>query len=138
MIDLIREKYPIHKPTFTAVLRRVARELGLRGQISIRLAAPAESRELNRTYRGKDYATDVLSFPQHERLPDGYHVGDILVCFDIAVAQAAEQGHSVERELLELMVHGLLHLAGFDHETDQGEMLARQRELMTAFAGEFA
>jgi probable rRNA maturation factor len=76
------------------------------------ITSDAELRELNRKFRGKNYATDVLSFP-----PD-----DIAISFDRAAAQAAELGHSIEDELRILMLHGLLHLAGMDHETDAGAM----------------
>jgi probable rRNA maturation factor len=71
-----------------------------------------ELRSLNRKFRGKDYATDVLSFPAE----------DIAISFDRAAAQAAERGHTVEDELRILILHGLLHLAGMDHETDAGAM----------------
>ncbi|MFM2125383.1 MAG: rRNA maturation RNase YbeY [Acidobacteriota bacterium] len=74
-----------------------------------------ELRRLNKQFRGKDYATDVLSFPE-----DGG--GEIAISFDRAVAQAAEMGHSVEAELRILMLHGALHLTGMDHEQDNGEM----------------
>ena len=71
-----------------------------------------ELRSLNRKFRGKDYPTDVLSFPAE----------DIAISFDRAAAQAAERGHAVEDELRILILHGLLHLAGMDHETDSGAM----------------
>jgi probable rRNA maturation factor len=76
------------------------------------IASDRELRALNRRFRGKDYATDVLSFPPTE----------IAISYDRAAAQAAEYGHSVEEELRILMLHGVLHLAGMDHETDSGEM----------------
>jgi probable rRNA maturation factor len=74
-------------------------------------------RELNRKFRRKDYATDVLSFPS----ADGA-AGELAISLDRAAQQAAECGHSVEDELRILMLHGVLHLAGMDHETDSGEM----------------
>jgi len=79
----------------------------------------AELRRLNRRFLGKNYATDVLSFPA-----DGGKgsCGDLAISIDRAKAQAAEHGHSVEDELRILMLHGALHLAGFDHEADGGEM----------------
>ncbi len=93
-------------------LKDLAREI-LPGQTVTCLIAPdAELRTLNQKFRGKNCTTDVLSFP-----PD-----DIAISFDRAVAQAAELGHSVEDELRILMLHGLLHLAGMDHETDGGAM----------------
>jgi probable rRNA maturation factor len=76
------------------------------------IASDEDLSALNRKFRGKDYAADVLSFP-----PD-----DIAVSFDRAAAQAGELGHGVEIELRILMLHGLLHLAGMDHHTDKGAM----------------
>lgn len=93
-------------------LKDLAKEI-LPGQAVTCLIAPdRELQKLNREFRGKNYATDVLSFP-----PD-----DIAISFDRAAAQAAERGHSVEDELRILMLHGLLHLAGMDHDTDKGAM----------------
>jgi probable rRNA maturation factor len=93
-------------------LKDLAREI-LPGQaVSCLISSDAELRGLNRKFRGQDHPTDVLSFP-----PD-----DIAISFDRAAAQAAELGHSVEDELRILMLHGLLHLAGMDHETDGGVM----------------
>jgi probable rRNA maturation factor len=88
-------------------------------------------RRLNRDYRGKDRATDVLSFPTvdeqedafiHSSPDDDEHLGDIIISTDAAQRQADEAGHSFEREVSELVIHGTLHLCGYDHETDNGEM----------------
>ena len=87
--------------------------------IACLIADDAELRRLNRQFRGKNYATDVLSFPAAE--PNGL-AGDIAISIDRARAQAAEHGHSLDDELRILMLHGALHLAGMDHETDSGEM----------------
>jgi probable rRNA maturation factor len=76
----------------------------------------AHVRALNCQFRGKDYATDVLSFPSAEG------GGEIAISLDTAARQAAEMGHGVEQELRILMLHGLLHLTGMDHETDAGQM----------------
>jgi len=78
-----------------------------------------ELRDLNRRFLRKDYPTDVLSFPG---TPFPGTPGEIAISLDRAVAQAAEFGHSVDEELRILMIHGLLHLAGMDHESDGGEM----------------
>ncbi len=78
-----------------------------------------ELRALNRKFRNRDYATDVLSFPGELR--DG-EPGEIAVSLDRAAAQAAEQGHSIEEEIRILILHGVLHLTGMDHENDSGEM----------------
>ena len=78
-------------------------------------------RELNRDFRGKDRATDVLSFPSGDAVGADY-LGDIVISTDAAARQAKEAGHSLDRELNELVIHGVLHLCGYDHETDRGEM----------------
>jgi probable rRNA maturation factor len=93
-------------------LKDLTREILPEQSVTCLIASDADLRALNRQFRGKSYATDVLSF-----LPD-----DIAISFDRAVAQATELGHSVEDELRILMLHGLLHLAGMDHETDGGAM----------------
>jgi probable rRNA maturation factor len=90
------------------IVRRAARGRG----ITCLITTDAELRRLNRQFRGKDYATDVLSFP-----PD-----EMAISLDRAAAQAKELGHSLDDELRILMLHGLLHLCGMDHETDAGQM----------------
>ena len=87
-------------------------------------------RELNDRYRQKDYATDVLSFcygsTMLERRP---FLGEIVIAPEVAVNQAIRRGASLERELRTLLVHGILHLLGFDHETDKGNMNRLQGRL---------
>ncbi|HEV8430783.1 MAG TPA: rRNA maturation RNase YbeY [Pyrinomonadaceae bacterium] len=75
-------------------------------------------RELNRQFRGIDKATDVLSFPAEEKA----NLGDVAVSVETAVVQAKENGLSFENEVAQLILHGLLHLSGYDHERDNGEM----------------
>ena len=75
-------------------------------------------RELNRQFRGFDKPTDVLSFPAEEEL----NLGDVAVSVDTAAIQAKENGLSFDQEIAQLILHGLLHLSGYDHETDNGEM----------------
>ncbi|MCI0489508.1 MAG: rRNA maturation RNase YbeY [Blastocatellia bacterium] len=87
-------------------------------------------RRLNLDYRGKDRATDVLSFPNEgdsfdstdSDFTDGDYLGDVVISTDTAIRQAQEAGHAFEREASELVIHGILHLCGYDHETDSGEM----------------
>jgi len=81
----------------------------------------AELRRLNRDFRGQDHATDVLSFPSGTGLP-ACLLGDIAISLPRARAQAREFRHTTEREIQILMLHGLLHLLGMDHETDRGQM----------------
>jgi len=92
-------------------------------------------RRLNRQFRGKNKATDVLSFPAFAHVSKiGRHVapevvGDIAISVDTAREQAAGMGHALAVEIKVLMLHGLLHLAGYDHETDGGEMARREEKL---------
>ena len=92
--------------------------------LGVRFVGDRAMRLANRQFRGKDKATDVLSFPGEE----GY-LGDILISVPTARRQAAEAGHGVERELRTLLLHGILHCLGHDHETDQGEMERLERRL---------
>ena len=78
-----------------------------------------ELRQLNRRFRGKDYATDVLSFPS---TADAGNLGELAISFDRARAQASDLGHTIDEELRILMLHGVLHLTGLDHERDNGRM----------------
>jgi probable rRNA maturation factor len=82
------------------------------------ITGDSELRSLNLRFRGKDVSTDVLSFPSGEAEP----IGDIAISLGRARAQAREHGHSIENEICVLMLHGVLHLLGMDHETDQGRM----------------
>jgi probable rRNA maturation factor len=136
MIRIQHEGFPSAGKKLPALLKRIAGRLGIEGEVTIRLAGEEEVRSLNREYRGLDRATDVLSFPVGERLPDGFYAGDIIICVPVAQVQARRHSQSLERELLLLMTHGLLHLKGLDHETDRGEMLALQRRLLAEFAKE--
>jgi probable rRNA maturation factor len=87
------------------------------------ITGDAEIRSLNRRFRGKDAATDVLSFPSGEKNP----IGDIAISLGRARAQAKECGHSAEEEICILLLHGVLHLLGMDHETDNGAMARAER-----------
>ena len=93
------------------------------GQITVRLVDAEEGLQLNRDYRGKDYATNVLSFPYDV---EPVVCGDLVLCVPVVAREAAEQGKSLEAHYAHLIVHGLLHLQGYDHET--GEREARQME----------
>ncbi|MGE5835953.1 MAG: rRNA maturation RNase YbeY [Acidobacteriota bacterium] len=102
-----------------------------RGVVSIALVSDAAIRRLNRRYRRIDRVTDVLSFPAsrppHPQTP--VFLGDLAIALGVARRQAREQGHGLPRELRILALHGLLHLLGYDHETDQGEMQRLEERL---------
>jgi probable rRNA maturation factor len=85
---------------------------------TIAFVSDSRIRQLNRDFRGVDKATDVLSFPAGEE----ESLGDIAVSVETAAAQAKENGLSLDEEIAQLILHGLLHLCGYDHETDNGEM----------------
>lgn len=103
----------------------------LRGEVSVLLTTDKKIRELNSHFRGKNKATDVLSFPAEQNLGNGPEklAGDLAISVPVARRQAVEQGHTVGVEIKVLMLHGLLHLAGYDHETDNGQMARRERLL---------
>jgi len=89
-------------------------------------------KELNRQYRRLDKATDVLSFPlagDHDHLP----LGTVVISTDHALQKAGELGHSIDDEIALLFIHGVLHLAGYDHETDNGEMREKEHKIIRAF-----
>lgn len=90
-------------------------------------------RKLNREFRHHDTATDVLSFPAPESEVPGDTLGDLAISVERAAAQAAEFGHSTYDEVRILMLHGLLHLLGYDHETDRGQMARAERKWRTHF-----
>ena len=106
-------------------------------ELAIRNVAPDEGRELNRTYRGKDYATNVLSFPAErpEGLPEDVelpYLGDLVICAAVVAREAAEQGKRPTDHWAHLTVHGVLHLLGWDHLEDEeaDAMEARERTIL--------
>jgi probable rRNA maturation factor len=116
-------------------LRAAQRAVGLEGEVHVLLADDATLRRLNRTFRGKNQATDVLSFPAGVSSvffgePEGAGIaGDLAISLETAAHQARRFGHTLRDEVRVLLLHGVLHLAGFDHEADSGEMAAREAEL---------
>ena len=130
--------------TLARFLHEAQSILKLRGQVTVLLTTDAAVRRLNRQFRGKNKATDVLSFPSFTNASDdgrsldwlgtGYGkseriAGDLAISVHTARKQAAAEGHALAIELKVLVLHGLLHLAGYDHETDDGEMARRERRL---------
>ena len=108
---------PVRVPGLRAWLASVA-PARARGEVSVAFVSGARMRALNRTHRGQDYATDVLSFPAGEA---GF-LGDIVIAAGVARRQALAAGHAFGVEARVLALHGLLHLLGHDHETDGGAM----------------
>ncbi len=134
----------------SATLKAVGRPVA---EITIAFVRDRRIRQLNRDFRGKNLATDVLSFPFNdepmdsrierkeidqtaEERSDGYYLGDIVISTERALAQARSSNLTFEREVSELVIHGILHLCGYDHDRDQGEMnrleLKLRRKLLDA------
>ena len=108
-----------------------------RGEVTVVLVSDGRMRSLNRSFRGKDHATDVLSFGYgaasggRDPVPDraSRHLGDIVIAVGVARRQADEAAHPVGTELRVLALHGLLHLLGYDHEVDAGRMARAENRL---------
>ncbi len=99
-------------------------------EVGVLVCDDATIRSLNRHFRGKDKPTDVLSFPGRFAEPGGVpYLGDVAISLETAHRQAAERGVSVARELQVLLLHAVIHLCGYDHETDRGEMAALEARL---------
>jgi probable rRNA maturation factor len=96
--------------------------------LGVRLCGDRAMRSINRDFRGRDAVTDVLSFPG-DRSFEGRHLGDVVVCVPQARRQAAQRAVPLERELKTLLLHGVLHCMGYDHDDDHGEMERLERGL---------
>ncbi len=118
---------------FAAVVAAGAEEVSGRS-FSVAFVSDRRMTELNKFFRGKNTTTDVLSFPseREEFEPDDQNLGDIVISVEQAQKQAMENGLTIELEIKQLILHGVLHLCGYDHETDDGEMNARELELREA------
>lgn len=117
--------------TETALARFVTRAcqaVKLKGHVNVMITSSRELRSLNRQFRGKDKATDVLSFPALPGWADG-QAGDVAISADIAAQNARALGHSPADEVKILALHGVLHLAGYDHERDSGQMARKEDKL---------
>ena len=108
--------------------RRARTIVGLRGTVGVMVDSNDRMRAMNRYFRRKDKATDVLSFPAAPGIRQS-HAGDIAISAKIAAANACSLGHSTSEEIKILILHGMLHLAGYDHETDSGRMARLERRL---------
>jgi len=113
----------------------LVKDIHTRAEVSLVFVSNAAIRKLNSTWRDKNAPTDVLSFPLNDIAPPGgmpWELGEIFISTEKALEQAKTFGHSVDRELAFLTVHGLLHLLGFDHETPEEEkaMFARQSKIL--------
>jgi probable rRNA maturation factor len=120
---------PDEAPTRAQFRRWVKAALRQDAEIALRIVDEEEGRALNRDYRGKDYATNVLTFVYDDDFPGAESplAGDIVLCAPVVAREAAQQEKSVEAHYAHLTVHGVLHLQGYDHESDEE---ARQMEAL--------
>ena len=99
--------------------------------LSVWLCSTKEMKDLNRRFRSVDAVTDVLSFPSGEKLDrESCFLGDLAICYEVAKIAARRLGHTTQAEAAHLFVHGFLHLLGFDHEIDGGEMRRKEADLL--------
>jgi len=127
-IDLINET---GLPVDTDLLANIATDLTQR-QIELIITDNEGIKALNALHRGKDVPTDVLSFPLGDTMPHT-PLGAIVISKDFVEQKSKELGHTTQEELTLLFIHGLLHLIGFDHETDEGQMRAKEKVLIEAW-----
>jgi len=127
MIEVVnrQRKKKIEPEAWTTIASEMLKAIGKpQSSATVAFVSDTKIRELNRRFRGIDSATDVLSFPDAvaEKQRQGRNLGDIAVSVERAELQAKENGLRFDEEISQLILHGLLHLCGYDHETDNGEM----------------
>jgi len=123
----------VRASALAAFLRRAQRAAKLAGDVNVLVTKSRQMQRLNRRFRGKDKPTDVLSFPANG-LPEGRVAGDIAISAEIARDNARRRGHSLTEEIQILILHGVLHLAGYDHEQDDGRMALNEARLRKSLA----
>jgi rRNA maturation RNase YbeY len=115
-------------------IRRVAQSILVQAghptaQLSLSLVGKTRMRSLNRKYRGRDYPTDVLAFPMESMgKQTEIFLGDVVICLPVAIGQASRFGNSADLEIFRLLIHGTLHLLGYDHEQSPREAKRMQRK----------
>jgi probable rRNA maturation factor len=133
-LDVVVFKKSVPDLTENALERFVARArraVGLHGDVHVLVTGSRDLQALNRRYLGKDRPTDVLSFPPMQGLPVKLG-GDVAISADIAARNARQLGHRLADEVKVLALHGVLHLAGYDHERDRGRMARKEAQLRRA------
>jgi probable rRNA maturation factor len=115
---------------YRRAIKAISQYFKIRKSVSLILVNKEEIQKLNMQYRGLDRETDVLSFESGEKI----YLGEIFICVDKVKSQAEEYGHSLEREFAFLLVHGLLHLQGYDHQNpeDEEKMKKKQEEILNS------
>jgi probable rRNA maturation factor len=127
-VNIQRASRAAHIPSDTRLRTWARAALPRDAQVTLRFVAEAEGRRLNRAFRGKDYATNVLTFVYSQRPL----AGDVVICAPVVAREAREQGKALDAHHAHLVVHGLLHLQGYDHErdADAARMEGRERRIL--------
>lgn len=130
LLEIQRASRASHIPSDRRLRTWARAALKRRARVTLRFVAEAEGQRLNREFRGRDYATNVLTFAYGESPLEG----DIVLCAPVVAREARQQGKAVEAHYAHLVVHGLLHLQGLDHEMegDAGAMERRERRILAA------
>lgn len=135
MVILEKQIVRLNEESLGRFVLRARRAVGLREPVNVLVTSSAAVRGLNRRFRGEDKATDVLSFPSTsaaESRKGSKLAGEVAISADIAWKNSLQLGHSAAQEIKILALHGILHLAGFDHERDNGEMAQTEAKLRRA------
>jgi len=129
---ILKRRVPgLSEASLAKFLVRARRAARLRGKVSVLVTGSRELQRLNQKFRAQDKPTDVLSFPALSGASEGL-AGDVAVSAEIAAQNARQLGHEVAEEIKILVLHGVLHLAGYDHEHDHGEMARKEQQLRRA------
>lgn len=128
MVILQKRVAGLNEDSLDRFVTRAKRAAKLRGSVTVLVTSSKELRRLNSRFRGKDKPTDVLSFPP-EVIATKRFAGDVAISAEMAAQSARSLGHSPAEEVKILALHGVLHLAGYDHESDSGEMARREGRL---------
>lgn len=128
-------KMTVRPLTLRRVMQSVLDQAGYSSaSLSLTLVGRTRMQGLNRRYRQRDYATDVLAFPMQDVSKDRHSfVGDVVICLPVALSQASRLGHTADEELLRLLIHGTLHLLGYDHETNERDAKRMTRKEQALF-----
>jgi probable rRNA maturation factor len=135
LVILQKKVAGLNEGTLDRFVLRARKAVGLRGRVNVLVTSSAAVRSLNRQFRGQNKVTDVLSFPFASATVARKRpqlAGEIAISADIALQNSARLGHPVAQEIQILALHGILHLAGFDHERDNGEMASKEARLRRA------
>ncbi len=136
MVILQKKVAGVNEETLNRFVLRARKVAGLRRPVNVLVTSSAAIRSLNHQFRSQNKATDVLSFPSISSGPNSGKrqkvAGDVAISADIALQNSVRLGHPVAQEIKILVLHGILHLAGFDHERDNGEMARKEAKLRRA------